>query len=228
VNEFLELVRRTVREELARRPGPQLAVVTSSTPHGADNDTSNMEVDIRLKHDGLEIPQVPVSIAHVGFASLPKVGDLVLVEFVDHDLQQPLVTGRFYHDQERSPLHKAEDILFEHRLPDGKVNQMRFGDDGSIVIQRDVTDMANDPKFKSGIRIDPEGVIELQSGTGILLTLDPKNGKVSLACKDTPVEVTATTLTIDADVTIKKTLTVEGDGKISQVSISGTKIKGGP
>jgi phage baseplate assembly protein gpV len=234
MNELLDLVRRTVREELARRRGPLLAIVTALTTHESDGDTANYEADVRLKHDGLEIAQVPIAVPHIGVAAPPRVGDLVVVEFLDDDIQQPMVTGRFYHDQERAPLFKQDDILFEHRVPDGTVNHLRFASDGSIFMQRDVKKREDNSDFLAGIRIDPQGLIEIKTGDDIVIALDQPNGKISVLCKGKPVELTCDKLTVDADVEIKKTLTVEGDGtikgtgKISSVTISGIDISGGP
>lgn len=234
MNELMDLVRRAVREELALRRGPQLATVTALAAHESDDDTNNYECDVRLKHDGLELPKVPIALPHIGVAAPPRVGDLVLVTFVDHDLQQPLVSGRFYTDDDknRAPLFKEDDVLFEHRLADGKLNHLRMAADGSLFLQRDVTKPEDNSEFKAGIRIDPEGLIELKSGDDFVLTIDP-GGKITLLAKDNDVEVTCTKMTIDGDVEIKKTLIVEGDGtikgtgKISSVTISGTDITGG-
>jgi len=233
MSELLDLVRRTVREELARRRGPQLATVTALTAHESDDDTANYEADVRLKHDGLEIAQVPIAVPHIGVAAPPRIGDLVVVAFVDDDLQQPMILGRFYHDQDRAPLFKEDDVLFEHRLPDGTINHLRFASDGSIFMQRDVKKREDNSDFLAGIRIDPQGLIELKTSDDIVVTLDQQNGKISLLCKDKPVEITCDKLTVDADVEMKKTLTVDGDGtikgtgKISSVTISGTDISGG-
>ena len=232
MKELLDMVRRTVREELALRRGPQLATVTALTTHESDDDTANYEADVRLKHDGLEIAQVPIAVPHVGVAAPPRVGDLVLVQFLADDIQQPFVTGRFYHDQERAPLFKQDDVLFEHRLPDGTINHLRFASDGTIFLQRDVKKLEDNSDFLAGIRIDPQGLIELKTSDDIVVTLDQQNGKISVLCKDKPVEITCDKLTVDADVEIKKTLTVDGDGtikgtgKISSVTISGTDISG--
>jgi hypothetical protein len=233
MNELLDMVRRTVREELALRRGPQLATVTALTAHASSDDSANYEADVRLKHDGLEIAQVPIAVTHVGFAAPPRVGDLVLVEFLDHDLQQALITGRFYHDQERAPLFRQDEVLFEHRLPDDTVNQLRFADDGSIFLQREVKKREDNSEFTAGVRIAPDGVIEIKAGEKITVTLDPRNEKLSIVCDGKPIEISCSTLTIDADVEIRKTLTVDGDGtikgtgKISSVTISGTDITGG-
>jgi phage baseplate assembly protein gpV len=233
MKELLDMVRRAVREELALRRGPQLATVTALRTDESDDDTANYEADVRLKHDGLEIAQAPIAVPHVGVAAPPRVGDLVLVDFLDDDIQQPLVTGRFYHDQERAPLFKQNEVLFEQRLPDGTVNQLRFAGDGAIFLQRDVKKLDDNSDFLAGIRIDPQGLIELKTGDDIVVTLDQQNGKISVLCKDKPVEITCDKLTVDADVEIKKSLTVDGDGtvkgtgKISSVTISGTDISGG-
>jgi phage baseplate assembly protein gpV len=232
MSELIDLVRRTVREELALHRGPQLATVTALIAHESADDSANYEVDLRLKHDGLELPQVPVAVPHIGVAAPPRVGDLVLVSFLDHDIQQPFVTGRFYTDQERAPLFKEDDVLFEHRLPDGTLNHLRMAADGSLFLQRDVTKPEDNTEFKAGIRIDPQGLIELKSGDELVLTIDPQGGKVTLLSKDKPVEITCQTLKVDGDVQITKTLTVDGDGtikgtgKISSVTISGTDISG--
>lgn len=233
MKELLDMVRRTVREELALRRGPQLATVIALTVHASADDTANYEADLRLKHDGLEIMQVPIAMSHVGFAAPPRVGDLVLVEFLDHDLQQPLITGRFYHDQERAPLFRQDEVLFEHRLPDDTVNHLRFADDGSIFLQRAVSKLEDNSEFKAGVRIDPDGIIELKAGDKITVTLDARNEKVTIVCDGKPIDITCSQLTVDADVEIRKTLTVNGDGtikgtgKISSVTISGTDISGG-
>lgn len=234
MNELLDLVRRVVREELALKRGPQLATITNLTTHESDDDTANYEADLRFKHDGLEIAQVPIAVPHVGAAAPPRVGDLVLVEFLDHDIQQPFITGRFYHDQERVPLFKENDVLFEQRLPnDSTINHLRFAGDGSIFLQRDVKKPSDNSDFLAGIRIDPQGLIELKAGDKLVVTLDQQNGKLTVLSDGQPMEITCDKLTIDADVEIKKTLTVDGDGaikgtgKISSVTISGTDITGG-
>jgi hypothetical protein len=226
MNELADLVRRAVREQLALHRGPQLATVTALAAHESDDDTHNYEVDVRLKHDGLELPKVPVAVPHIGIAAPPRVGDLVLIDFLDHDIQQPLVTGRFYHDQERSPLFKDNDVLFEHRLADGTLNHLRMASDGSLFLQRDVTKPEDNSEFKAGIRIDPQGLIELKSGDDYLMQFDPQNSKITLTAQGKDIAITCQKLTIDAEVEIKQKLTVDGDGKISGVTISGTTISG--
>jgi hypothetical protein len=219
MNELCEMLRRIVREELASRRGPQLASVTALSAHESADDTANYEVDVRLKHDGLELAKVPLLTPHVGWAAPPRVGDLVLVEFVDHDLQQPLVTGCFYHDQDRAPLFTEDDVLFEQRVPDGTRNHLRFASDGSIFLQRDVKKLEDNSDFKAGIRIDPDGLIELKASDELTITLDQQNGKIAITCKGKPIDISCQTLTLTGDLVV-----TDGGAK---TTISGNRITGG-
>jgi hypothetical protein len=66
MKELLDMVPDRARKPALRR-GPQLATVGAHA-HESDDDTANYEADVRLKHDGLEIPQVPIAVSHVGVA----------------------------------------------------------------------------------------------------------------------------------------------------------------
>lgn len=165
MSRLLDLVRRVVRQELGQRRGARLAVVVAVHPHEAEDDDANYEADVRLKHEELELTRVPIATHHMGFAAPPRVGDLVLVEFLDGDLNQPLVTSRFYHDEERVPLHRENEFLVEHRLADGTLNHLRFADDGTIHLARDVTRPEDTSEARATITIDGESAaIEVRNG----------------------------------------------------------------
>ena len=117
MSRILEIIRRVVREELARQRGSLLGVVTAVHAHKAEDDDNNYEVDVRLKHEDLELRRIPVAVEHVGVAAPPRVSDLVLVQFVNGDINQPLVTGRFYHANEHPPFFEEGELVFEHRVP---------------------------------------------------------------------------------------------------------------
>jgi phage baseplate assembly protein gpV len=226
---MLELVRQVVREELAMRRGPRLATVSAVHAHAEADDPSNYEADLRLKHDGLELRRVPIAVAHAGVAAPPRVGDLVLVQFMDHDLQQPFVTGRFYHEDERAPLFREDDILFEHRVPDGKLNHLRFAADGSIYLQRDVTKPEDNTEFLAGIRIGADGEIQVKTGDKVTVTL--RDGEVEVTCDGGPVTITCDELTVDGKLRVTGDAHLEGTLKVGTgtgVTIDGTEITGGP
>jgi hypothetical protein len=189
VSRIVEIIRRVVLEELARNRGCLLGVVTAAYPHGAEDDENNYEASVRLKHEDLELSRVPIAIGHVGVATPPRAGDLVLVQFLNGDSNQPLVTGRFYHADERPPLHKEDEILFEHRVADGTLNHLRFADDGSIFLQREVTKPEDNSEAKASIEIDGEsGDIEIKSADDTFILLK-NSGEIDITAKGKPITV---------------------------------------
>ena len=218
---LLAAIQRVVQEELGQQRTSMLGVVTSVYVHETEDDANNFEVDVRLKHEGLELRKTPMAVGFMGVAIPPAVGDLVLVHFVNGDLNQAVVSGRFYHADERPPLHKAGDILFEQRLVDDTFNHLRLAADGAIYIQRDVTKREDNSEAKAGIVIDPDGNIEIKTGDKITITIGA-DGNISIDCEK---------LTINADVEISKTLKVASDTTVDTQLVVGsgpkTTIKGG-
>lgn len=129
---MVEIMRGVARAELARRRGCRLAVVTASHPHVEADDENNYEVDVRLKHEGLELLRVPVVVPFLGFADTPRVGDLVLVDFLDGDLAQPFVLGVLHHATGRPPLFADRELVLEHRQADGTRTELRFSPEGTV------------------------------------------------------------------------------------------------
>lgn len=200
---IVEIVRRVVHQELARNRGTLLGVVTTVHPHEAEDDENNYEADVRLKHENLELRRVPIAVGHVGVAAPPRVGDLVLVQFLNGDSNQPFVTGRFYHADERPPLHREDEVLFEQRVTDDTLNHLRFTPNGSILLQRDVTEQeADDGEARATIKVDGEkGHIEIKSANDHKagVTIDGENGDIKIKSGDK----IFITLTHDGDIQIK-------------------------
>jgi hypothetical protein len=205
MSRIIEIIRRVVRQELARHRSSLLGVVTEIFPHESEDDENNYEVNVRLKHEDLELRRAPIAVGVMGFAAPPKVGDLVLVQFINGDLNQPVITGRFYHDGERPPLHHEDEILFEQRVPDGTLNHLRFTPDGTIYIQRDVTKPEDNSEAKTSIKIDGKsGDIEIKADkTEIQMTdkgikiIDPEGSFIEMK-KDAFKITSKVPFTIDA------------------------------
>jgi len=229
---MVEIIQRVVRQELARRRTSLLGVVTAVYAHTATDDDNNYEVDLRLKHEDLELRKVPLAVPHVAVAAPARVGDLVLVQFVDGDLNQPLVAGRFYHADERPPLHREGEVLFEQRVPDGTLNHLRFTDDGTIYLQRDVTKPADNSEAKTSVRIDgASGDVLIRAGDKIVVELK-HDTELLITCDGKPLTIKCDSLkvTCDSKLTVQGDVEVDGDLKVSgaggSTTISGHEIKG--
>jgi phage baseplate assembly protein gpV len=216
---MLPILQQVVAQELAGQRTCQLGVVTSTFPHESEDDKNNYEVNLQLKHEHLELRRVPVATTHLGAVAPPAVGDLVLVQFIDGDLNQPVVLGRFYDDESSPPLHKDGEVLWEHRGSDGKLNHVRLAADGSIFVQRDVTKPEDNSEAKATIRIDgASGNIEIKAGDGVFVLL--KNGaEIQIKADGKPVKVDCDKLTVNGNVEVNGDLEVKGVA-------GGTKISG--
>jgi uncharacterized protein involved in type VI secretion and phage assembly len=223
MDSLLDIVRRVVAQELQQVRSTQLGVVTAVHAHTADNDDNRYEADLQLKHMDLALARVPIAVGHLGIAAPPRVGDLVLVQFIDGDLHQPVLTGRFYHADDAPPVHQEDDVLFEHRVPDGTRNQLRFAADGSIFLQRDVTKDDNSAA-KTSLRIDGDsGDLEIKLGDKIVLTLR-HDDQIEILADGKPVKLTCDKLTVTGNVDISGDLVV---GPGPKTTISKNTIKGG-
>ena len=224
MSRIVEIIRRVVLEELARNRGSLLGVVTTAYPHEAEDDENNYEANVRLKHEDLELRRVPIAVGHVGVAAPPRVGDLVLVQFLNGDSSQLLVTGRFYHADERPPLHREDEILFEQRVSDDTLNHLRFAADGSIFLQRDVTKPEDNSEAKASIKVDgASGDIEIKSSDAIVILMK-NDGEIQVTADDKPINFTASKMTVDGDVDINGDLKVANSS--GSTTISGHEITG--
>lgn len=216
---IIELVRSVVEQEMARSRHSLLGVVSAVFPHTSADDENNFEINVKLKHEGLELHKVPVAVSHMGVAALPKVGDLVLVQFVNGDLNQPVVMGRFYHDEDRPPLHQENEILFEQRIAkDESLNHLRFTADGTIYLQRKVSKPEDNSEAQTTLRIDGEtGNFEIKVGEKITVTMtdgDKSNLEVKVGEK--------ITLTMKDDTEVK----IVVDGKPIKIECDKMSLKG--
>jgi hypothetical protein len=219
VDQLLNMIQRVVQQEMLSQRSNLLGVVTEIFTHEAENDENNYEVNVLLKHEDLELRRVPIAVGHIGIAVPPRVGDLVLVQFIHGDLNQPVVTGRFYHADDRPPLHKADDVLFEHRVPGDEqtLNHLRFSSDGSIYIQRDVKKPEDNSEAKAGIKIDKDGNIEIQAGEKIVMTLT-NDDNISIKADGKAITIDCDTLTVNGKLVV--------DNGSNKTTIDGNEITG--
>jgi phage baseplate assembly protein gpV len=108
----VEAMKKVAESEVAKVHVAELGVVTSVFPHADEGDNDNYECSVKLRDKDVELRQVPVATQHIGFASIPQVGDLVLVSFVNGDINAPIITGRLYNDEDRPPASQAEEMVY--------------------------------------------------------------------------------------------------------------------
>lgn len=109
---MIEVIRKIIEDEISKLYVAELGVITSIFPHSSKNDKENYECNVKLKYKELELRRVPVATQHIGLANIPNVGDLVLVTFLNGNVNAPVVIGRLYTDEDRPPTNKEEEIIY--------------------------------------------------------------------------------------------------------------------
>jgi len=183
VSDVITTLRAIVRDELSRYRMPELATVSQLYPKDADGSDGNHQVNVRLRASGVELHRVPVAVSRLGLSALPNVDDLVLVSFIEGDLNGPVVIGCLYDDSAHPPVAQAHEVVYQPpdeedsalrrihlELPGGatlslqdEVATLTMGDtavtinkDGDVVIQA-----------KGKLQLKAEGDISIEGGGAI-------------------------------------------------------------
>jgi phage baseplate assembly protein gpV len=209
---LFDTIRRIVREELGRTRTAELAVVQEQHPHAGDSDMDNYACSVTLRDSGLVLKQVPVATQRIGTVSIPEVGELVLVQFVNGDLNAPLITARLYNDEDRPPINDAGQAILH--LPPGTGDgdavhmELHSGDSRALVI-----------RLGNGLELslrDDDPVVELAVDGGKASLSIARDGGVTLESQ--------------RDVTVKGqgSIGVEAQGELNlkgnTVNISGVTV----
>ncbi len=149
-------IQAIVQQEMRRLRTAELGLVEEVYPHAADGDQDNYGCDVRLKNSGLLLKRVPVATGRIGTVAIPNVGDLVLLNFDHGDVNQPIVVGRLYNDEDRPPVSTTDEVIF--RLP------LAEADDKTIKAQVS-NHQDQSPPREILVELDPKITLEVNDGT---------------------------------------------------------------
>jgi len=192
---IVETMKGIAQSELRKLHLPEVGVVTSIFPHSSASDKDNYECNVRLKNTDVELRKVPIATQCIGLVGIPRVGDLVLLAFINGDINAPIVIGRLYNDEDRPPQNKAEELVYVPpyvrksgvrriylEFPDGMI--LRVTDDEvdvnagktKVIIQRD-GDVIIESKANINVRADGDATLKskgnlLFSGSSIKIESD--------------------------------------------------------
>ena len=138
---IVETIQQIVRGELRSVGIAELGVVDAVSAHKDSSDNDNYGCDVRLKNTGLLLKRVPIMTGHLGSAAIPNVGDLVLLTFAKGDMNQPIVVGRLYTDDDRPPVNTGNELIMHlplHAEDDKAIKTRVFKlADAQLVIARE-------------------------------------------------------------------------------------------
>jgi len=156
VSTIVDTIQAIVKQELTRVRTVDLGVVEDVYPHSDNGDHDNYGCDVRLKNSGLLLKRVPIATGHIGTVAIPNIGDLVLVAYDKGDVNQPIVIGRLYNDDDRPPLNNPDEVVF--RLP------LAEADDKTVKAAIRNID-TNSPPREVIIEMPPKITVRITDGT---------------------------------------------------------------
>ena len=110
---LIPTLRAIIREELTRYRMPELGVVSSVFSKEDDSGDGNHQVNVTLRGSGIELQRVSVAVGRAGWSALPRPGDLVVVAFLDGDLNSAVVLGTIYDNTLRPPKAAPLDVVYQ-------------------------------------------------------------------------------------------------------------------
>ena len=195
---LFESIQEIVRDELGRMRTAELATVQKQHPHSSSGDTDNYACTVALRDSGIVLGHVPLATGLVGGASIPAVGELVLVQFVNGDINHPVIVGRLYDDQNRPPQNDAGQAILELPLAGGGIHVELDGNSPPKVLIK----VGSSIELK--IQDDDPAVVVDVGGSGTLKIA--KDGSVSIKSNES-LRLEAET---DIDIEAKGQLTLKG------------------
>lgn len=194
----IEVIKKIAEDEAKKLHIVEMGIVTSIFPHAGSGDKDNYECNVKLKNRELELRKVPIATQNIGFTYVPNVGDLVLLAFVNGNINAPFVIGRLYNDENRPPVNSAGEMVFES--PDSKkadVRRLYMKFPGGIVLT--ITDDELKAQVgKSIVTIKTDGDITIES-----------NGKLDIKSKGN------TTVSSDGDMSLTgQNIRIQASGTI--------------
>ncbi|HIH44952.1 MAG TPA: hypothetical protein HA257_07750 [Candidatus Methanoperedenaceae archaeon] len=180
----VEVIRKVAENEVKKLNLIELGVVTSVLPHADAGDYDNYECNVKLKNRELELRRVPIATQRIGLTYVPNVGDMVLLAFVSGDINAPVVIGRLYNDDDRPPVNKEGELVYES--PDPKKSgvrrlYMKFPG-GTVLTVTDDELRAEVGKSIVTVKTDGDVTVESNAAVGINakgdITLSGQNVKI--------------------------------------------------
>jgi phage baseplate assembly protein gpV len=189
---IIGIIKKVAEQEALRLSLLELGVVTSVFPHASDSDKDNYQCSVKLKHrkqpDGsdFELRKVPVATMHIGMANIPNIGDLVVVGFLNGDINAPIILGRLYNDEDVPPQNDVGQMVLTNletvSLTTKAGTKIEIDADGNVIIEAagDVTVKGGEVNINEGdkgaARQDDTVEVTIPSGSFIIAVAGSATG----------------------------------------------------
>lgn len=164
----VNLMSEVARRELAAHRSLSMGVVTEVFSNDGGSGEHHLDCHVRLHGSGLVLQNVAVAVSRVGISAMPRVDDLVVLGFIDADVNGAIILGVIHAQGMASPDAAPNEVIYE--VPDSDGGERRFEmrlpngntltvNDGSVEIVMGGTSM----------KIEADGAITIEAAGDITL-----------------------------------------------------------
>ena len=207
---FVEVMSEVARRELAAHRSLALGVVTEARTNDGGSGEHHLDCDVRLHGSGLTLRRVPVAVTRPGLSAVPRVGDVVVLGFLEGDVNGPILLGTLHGADTPSPDAKPDEVVYEVPDPGGDVRRLELKlPNGNLLTVKDDTltvDMGG-----TKVVVESGGAITLESSSDVTITAQ---GNLELEAQQAVTIKAGTNATVEASASA----TLKG----SMTSIAGT------
>lgn len=197
MSSVVPLVAQIARRELHAHRTLSLGVVTEVFTNGDGGGTNHLDAHVRLHGDAMVLQHVPVVVSRIGVNAVPRVGDLVLVGFLDGDVNGAVVLGVLHDADTPSPQAGPDEVVYEVPDDGGDRRLEIVLPNGNTVTVRD-----DDVTITMGgttLKVEADGAITLDAAGDLVLKAA---GAVSIEA-GTSITASAPQVEVDASGTAK-------------------------
>ena len=159
----VEVIKKIAEDEAKKLNIVEMGIVTSIFPHSDASDKDNYECNVKLKNRDLELRKVPITTQHIGFTYVPNVGDMVLLAFINGNINAPVVIGRLYNDENIPPVNEAGEIRCESPDPEKSGLRRLYMKFPSGIVLTITDDELKAEVGKSVVTIKTDGDVTIES-----------------------------------------------------------------
>ncbi|MCA1654968.1 MAG: hypothetical protein LC635_00535 [Pseudonocardiaceae bacterium] len=123
---FVGLMTEVARRELAAQRSLAFGVVTEAFSNSGGSGDHHLDCHVRLHGSGLVLQNVPVAVGRAGLSALPRPDDLVVLGFIDGDVNGAVVLGVVHADSVPSPDAAPGEIVYQVPDPGGDARRMEL------------------------------------------------------------------------------------------------------
>lgn len=164
---IVPLIETIARREVATQRTMSLGVVSEVFTNGDGSGTNHLDAHVRLHGSDMELQHVPVAVGRIGMNTMPRVDDLVLLGFLDGDINGAVIIGVLHDADTPSPQADPDELVYE--VPDDggdRRAEIRLPNGNTVTVQDDAVTIS---MGSTTLTVESSGNITLDSGGDLLL-----------------------------------------------------------